>query len=103
MRKKVSCLVIIFLLVFSTISSAFVTTSADTDSNDRRKALIHMAAGKNATDLNKDGELTLTDEELQVLGVFLSNFYKPMQTCVNASDSELNKKLEEQERLYSQR
>ena len=99
---------IVFLLVFTSVlstlsigrssdNSIVLSTKADTDSNDRRKALIHMAAGKNANELNKEDSLTLSDDELQTIGVFLSNFYKPMQTCVNASDSELNKKLEEQE------
>lgn len=103
--KRISCFAMTFLLVFTSVFSTFafnksdtvIKGSAETDSNDRRKALIHMAAGKNATDLNKDGELSLTDEELQTIGIFLSNFYKPMQTCVNATDTEMNKKLEEQE------
>lgn len=106
--KRISCFMIVFLLVFTSVlstlsigtnkkSSGVITTKADTDSNDRRKALIKMAAGKNANELNKDGSLTLNDEELQVLGVFLSNFYKPFQTCVSSTESETNKKLEEQE------
>ena len=106
--KRISCFMIVFLLVFTSVlstlsigrssdNSIVLSTKADTDSNDRRKALIKMGAGKNANELNKEGLLTLSDDELQTIGIFLSNFYKPMQTCVNASDSELNKKLEEQE------
>ena len=74
---------------------ALVTVMAD--SNDRRATLIHMAAGMNASGLNDQHELTITKEELQVIGIFLSNFYKPFQTCVNATDSDINKKLEEEE------
>lgn len=106
--KRISCFMIVFLLVFTSVlstlsigrssdNSIVLSTKADTDSNDRRKALIKMAAGKNANELNKEGLLTLSDDELQTIGIFLSNFYKPMQTCVNASESEINKKLEEQE------
>ena len=106
--KRISCFMIVFLLVFTSVlstlsigrsndNSIVLSTKADTDSNDRRKALIHMAAGKNATDLSKAGELSLTDEELQTIGIFLSNFYKPMQTCVNAVNKDDNKKFEEQE------
>lgn len=92
--KRISCFMIVFLLVFTSVlstlsigrsndNSIVLSTKADTDSNDRRKALIKMAAGKNANELNKEGLLTLSDEELQTIGVFLSNFYKPMQTCVD--------------------
>lgn len=106
--KRISCFMIVFLLVFTSVlstlsigrssdNSIVLSTKADTDSNDRRKALINMAAGKNANELNKEGLLTLSDDELQTIGIFLSNFYKPFQTCVSSSDSETNKKLEEQE------
>lgn len=106
--KRISCFMVVFLLVFTSVlstlsigrksdNSIVLSTKADTDSNDRRKALIKMAAGKNANELNKEGLLTLSDEELQTIGVFLSNFYKPMQTCVNASNKDANNKFEEQE------
>lgn len=104
--KRISCFMIVFLLVFTSVLSTLsigrksdnsIVLSTKADSNDRRKALIKMAAGKNANELNKEGLLTLTDDELQTIGIFLSNFYKPMQTCVNANDDEINRKLEEQE------
>lgn len=77
------------------VDKTAVTVMAD--SNDRRATLIHMAAGMNAQGLNDQHELSISKEELQVIGIFLSNFYKPFQTCVNATDSDVNKKLEEEE------
>lgn len=104
--KRISCFMIVFLLVFTSVLSTLsigrssdnsIVLSTKADSNDRRQTLIHMAAGKNATQLTKDDELNFTDKELQTIGIFLSNFYKPFQTCVSSVDSEKNKALEEQE------
>lgn len=55
------------------VDKTAVTVMAD--SNDRRATLIHMAAGMNAQGLNDQHELSISKEELQVIGIFLSNFY----------------------------
>jgi hypothetical protein len=98
--KRVGSFMLAVLITLTSVLSG-VSPSVETvqaDSNDRRAALIHYASGMNAEDLNTDGDLAnITLEELQVIGIFLSNFYKPFQTCVNATDSDINTKLEEEE------
>lgn len=69
------CLLLVFVQPLSLISNA-VTTKAE-NANDRVNNYIKLAKGKATSDIDTK---KITKEELQALGVFLSNFYVPMST-----------------------
>ena len=67
------------------------------DSNARRAALIDFAKKKNFGDIGADTIAELTDEDIQMIGVFLSNFYIPWSTSVGVTrednQEEMTKKM----------
>jgi len=75
-RFLTSCLVTL-LSINVVISSVATVVSAD--STDRIKAFINMAAGKQNTDMNVNN-LSLSERDLQFLGVYISNFFVPFGT-----------------------
>jgi len=72
-------------LVLQTVLMAFSTTVyAASSSNDMRTTLIQLGAGT----LNSSSDTTkLTASDLQILGVYLSNFYVPWSTQVSSASS----------------
>ena len=93
LRTRIVALVITLVIILtsfvSTLVSAFVVSDssvllsvASADSNDRRKALINFARNKSLSDMAEDGLDTLTNEDLVMIGVFLSNFYVPWSTSI---------------------
>ena len=81
---------IAMFLIFVTLSSVMVVAvSADnglTGSNSRINTFLKMAAGGEITDEDVSG---LTMDQLQFLGIYLSNFYVPFGTEFGGSDDEI--------------
>ena len=87
------CLVIVTVLTLGVniLSSAFsasnatpLVMTASADSNDRRRALISFARDRNLQELTEDGLASLTNEDLTMIGMFLSNFYVPWSTSIQS-------------------
>ena len=87
--KKVVSLFLCFIMFFCTFSNLFTPLRVYADSSDRRKALISFAQNKNLDELTEDDLLSLTADDLRVIGIYLSNFYTPWGTVVGASSSDV--------------
>lgn len=85
-KRKVITWVLLVVMIFQTLimSLSRVNVFAE-DANDRLSNYIKLAKGKNITDIDIS---QITNEELQILGVYLSNFYVPMSTAIGTSTSE---------------
>lgn len=83
-KKKflISCL--LFLLSFNLVGGVLAEVAC-ADANDRISAFINMASGKQSTniDINK---LSLSEKDLQFLGVYISNFFVPFGTELGTTD-----------------
>lgn len=76
-KRLLSSFLVVLLAINVVISSVATVVSAD--STDRLKAFINMAAGKQTTDINVNN-LSLSERDLQFLGVYISNFFVPFGT-----------------------
>ena len=87
------------LLLVCTVATTFITSlfsvntmNVEADSNDLRSLYMQLAAGKDfiqLEDINK-----ITTDDLRVLALFLSNFYKPWDTQLDESEeSDKNKEV----------
>lgn len=65
-------------LLSTGIGQGTMVAKADTSAKSRVQTFIGLAAGKSGTSLPDIGQLT--QDELQFLGVYLSNFYVPFST-----------------------
>lgn len=65
-------------LLSSGLNTKIIVASADTSAKSRVQTFIGLAAGKSGNALPDIGQLT--QDELQFLGVYLSNFYVPFMT-----------------------
>ena len=84
-NRKLKCLTTILLLlsiVLTTFTSSFASVKVKADSNDRRMALLNLGKGKSLTDINAD--TALDSGSLRTLAVYLSNFYIPFITVLDA-------------------
>lgn len=83
-KKKflISCL--LFFLSFNLVAGV-LTKVVSADANDRISAFINMASGKQSTniDINK---LSLSEKDLQFLGVYISNFFVPFGTELGSNE-----------------
>ena len=79
-------------LLSSGLNTKTIVASADTSAKSRVQTFIGLAAGKSGNALPDIGQLT--QDELQFLGVYLSNFYVPFSTELGLSES--SDSLEEQ-------
>lgn len=88
-KRRVLSLILLSMLVFTTLSSAFATVvSAEPSSSTRQQQFFDMARGKGASDITSIDQLTA--EDMRILGVFLSNFYVPWQTRLSEPGGESN-------------
>lgn len=76
--KRVFILVILVLIIVTSI------LGVSADSSDRLKTFIRLGAGKQVTGENTNG-LNLTKQDLQFLGVYISNFFIPFGTELGVS------------------
>lgn len=76
-------------LLSSGLNTKTIVASADTSAKSRVQTFIGLAAGKSGNALPDIGQLT--QDELQFLGVYLSNFYVPFMTELgqNVSDEDI--------------
>lgn len=82
-------------LLSSGLNTKTIVASADTSAKSRVQTFIGLAAGKSGNALPDIGQLT--QDELQFLGVYLSNFYVPFSTELGISGQ--NDQLDEQKAL----
>lgn len=82
-------------LLSSGLNTKTIVVSADTSAKSRVQTFIGLAAGKSGNALPDIGQLT--QDELQFLGVYLSNFYVPFSTELGISGQ--NDQLDEQKAL----
>ena len=82
-------------LLSSGLNTKTIVASADTSAKSRVQTFIGLAAGKSGNALPDIGQLT--QDELQFLGVYLSNFYVPFSTELSISGQ--NDQLDEQKAL----
>lgn len=85
-----------FLVFCTCIGGQFTQVAhATRDSKELQKDLIAMAQKKGIGDISSIDDLTYSD--IQILGVFLSNFYVPWQTKINefSEDDETVKNMTE--------
>lgn len=83
-RKILSVFLLATMLLGMMTSVAVPTTYAD--SNDRVSTFLKMAAGAEITNEDVSG---LSMDQLQFLGVYLSNFYQPFGTEFGGSNDEI--------------
>ena len=82
--KRILSLVLVLVLSLGFVSSSVVSTYAS--SNDRISTFLKMAAGAEITNEDVSG---LTMDQLQFLGVYLSNFYQPFGTEFGGTNDEI--------------
>lgn len=81
-RKYISWLMIV-LIVFQVFLSSFtIEVKAAEDANARLTNYLRLAKGKSLDSIDANN---ISQEELQILGVYLSNFYIPMVTELSTS------------------
>lgn len=108
-RTRIVALVVTFAIILTSFVSSFVSafvvsddsvllSVASADSNDRRRALINFARNKSLSDMTEDGLESLTNEDLTMIGVYLSNFYVPWSTSIQSG---ADGKDEAQERMVN--
>lgn len=86
--------VVAMLLLVCTVMSTFLTSFNNigvvkADSTDLRKTYIQMMAGRNVSQI--EGISDLTTDDLRCLAIYLSNFYVPFSTTLDADSEEDNK------------
>lgn len=87
-KRKVITWILLVVMVFQTLvmSLSQVNVYAENETaNDRLSNSIKLAKGKTINDIDTS---KLTDEELLLIGTYLSNFYIPMVTEVGGSTNE---------------
>jgi hypothetical protein len=84
--KRLIVVLLVFITSFTTLATQFGATPvyADTNSNTRIAQLIDFAQNKKFDKI--EGAEELTAKDLQVLGIFISNFYSPWETRVDLLD-----------------
>ena len=89
--KRISALFfsLIFLIgyIFCGLVCTSVTGTAMLSSNDRRYCYLKWASGASLASLDSDMIDALTDDDLRMLGVYLSNFYIPFHTCLGQAQT----------------
>ena len=85
-KRKVITWVLLVVMVFQTLvmSLSKVNVYAE-DANTRLSNYLKLGKGKSITDIDVS---QITNEELQLLGVYLSNFYVPMSTEIGTSSDD---------------
>ena len=85
LKRIISILLVFLTLFFCIIQSLTVANAAD--SNDRRKAWISLAKGKQKSEASEliDG---MTIDDLRCVALYLSNFYKTWDTRLNIEMAE---------------
>lgn len=81
--KKVILSTLSLVMVLGVVSSSLITAKAD--SNDRISTFINFAAGKQTSDMDIN-DLSLSERDLQFLGVYISNFFIPFGTELGTND-----------------
>ncbi len=77
LRKHIAR-ILVLVLIAGLFTSLFSEKEAKADSNDRRWNYIHLAQGKNTVnDFDQ-----LSDEEAQVLALYLTNYLRPRETRI---------------------
>lgn len=87
-KRKVITWILLVVMVFQTLvmSLSQVNVYAENETaNDRLSNSIKLAKGKTINDIDTS---KLTDEELLLIGTYLSNFYVPMSTEVGGSTND---------------
>ena len=89
--KRLMAILLLFVTVLSclTVKTPEVV-KAEGNSNDRRREYIKLIGGSKLTDLEDISSFTSND--LQVLALFLSNYYKPWGTSLD-DDSKIQEKI----------
>lgn len=87
--------VVAMLLLVCTVMSTFLTSFNNigvvkADSTDLRKTYIQMMSGRNVSQIS--GISNLTTDDLRCLAIYLSNFYVPFSTTLDADSEDDNKK-----------
>lgn len=67
------------MLLMLVLSIMLPSRGVYADSNDRITTFIHLAAGKQTTDVDMNS-LSLSERDLRFLGVYISNFFVPFGT-----------------------
>ena len=88
-KRKVITWLLIFLTVFQCFLSSFATNidvfAENENANDRLSNSIKLAKGKSVTDIDTS---QLNEEELMLIGTYLSNFYIPLSTELGGSTND---------------
>lgn len=81
LKTKKKNILVSFLIVLLTINVVMssVATVVSADSNNRISAFINLASGKQTTNIDVN-KLSLSERDLQFLGVYISNFFIPFGT-----------------------
>jgi len=90
--KRLISLLACIVTVLTTFTSIAFPPKVNADSNDLRATYIKMMQGKTVTDLNADGIDELSLDDIRPLALYLSNYYKPMNTILDASSKESSSK-----------
>lgn len=91
LKSVLSLMLALCITVVSILSSSTIGVSADASSSATKRVtnFISLAAGKQVqSDLND--ALSLTQDELRFLGVYLSNFYIPFGTELGTTEEDKN-------------
>lgn len=96
-RKVIAWLLLVVTILQASVSLCDRVVYADGEnSNDIISNSINLAKGKNISEIDTT---KITMEDLQLLGVFLSNFYEPWSTEVVDAEDEASIKKKQKEAL----
>lgn len=97
--RRCTSILLVLVLFCGMFASALLSnprTVKAASATDRITSFIGLAAGKVTSSADSESIMSLTQDELQFLGIYLSNFYIPYGTELGTANTEILEKEKEQ-------